>query len=193
MWCSFPLIGNIQAKLLYSRYIHPSAKSQINVSAKLKDELEATMATGIWDQALYNGIQGSIHECLKFSVVRDFCQYMTSMLPQYFTTTTTIVPPATTAHSHTSPITPHTSSHSTTVEHTPTLYHISITPLHLNTLLYYFSFFINISLQSARPWWTQTLTLQPVSCLRDTRASFIKLIRRGTTAQSASGDLTLAG
>jgi len=65
-----------QAKLLYFRYIHPSAKSQINVSAKLKAELETTMATGIWDPTLYNAIQVSVHECLKFSVVRDFCQYM---------------------------------------------------------------------------------------------------------------------
>jgi len=65
-----------QARLLYYRYIHPSAKSQINVSAKLNAQLEATMATGIWDQTLYDGIQVSVHECLKFSVVRDFCQYM---------------------------------------------------------------------------------------------------------------------
>jgi len=65
-----------QAKLLYFRYIHPSAKAQINVSAKLRDELEATMATGIWDPTLYNAIQVSIHECLKFSVVRDFCVYV---------------------------------------------------------------------------------------------------------------------
>jgi hypothetical protein len=65
-----------QAKLLYFRYIHPSARAQINVSAKLKDSLEATMATGIWDPTLYNEIQVSVHEVLKYSVVRDFCQFM---------------------------------------------------------------------------------------------------------------------
>lgn len=67
-----------QAKFLYYKYIHPSARTQINVSAKEKEQLEAILNTGIWDQTLYDVIQISVHECLKFSVVRDFCQYMST-------------------------------------------------------------------------------------------------------------------
>lgn len=67
-----------QAKFLYYKYIHTSARTQINVSAKEREQLEETMRTGIWDQTLYDAIQTSIHECLKFSVVRDFCHYMST-------------------------------------------------------------------------------------------------------------------
>lgn len=67
-----------QAKLLYHRYVHTNARSQVNVEGKLKTQLEATMATGIWDQTLFNDIQNSVQECLKFSVVRSFGEYITS-------------------------------------------------------------------------------------------------------------------
>jgi hypothetical protein len=43
------------------------------------------MASGIWDQTLYNPIQESIHECLKFSVVRSFSEYLAKRKTQLTT------------------------------------------------------------------------------------------------------------
>jgi len=61
-----------QAKLLYYRYLHPSSKSEVNVEGKLKAEVEKIISGGIWDATLFNHIQDSVHECLKYSVVKGF-------------------------------------------------------------------------------------------------------------------------
>jgi hypothetical protein len=37
------------------------------------------MTSGIWDQTLFDEIQKSVHECLKYGVVRDFSDHVASM------------------------------------------------------------------------------------------------------------------
>lgn len=64
-----------QAKLLYFRYLHPSSKSEINVEGRVKADLNDVIARGVWDPSLFDAVQESVEECLKYSVVKGFLDY----------------------------------------------------------------------------------------------------------------------
>jgi len=62
-----------EAKRIHARFLSDSSFSEINIAGDLREKVDETMESNIWDQHLFDEAQKSVYEALNFTCVRSFC------------------------------------------------------------------------------------------------------------------------